>query len=425
MLEACVKLRPDKSWRVVRRPCVLEGQLPVDGVAATLLPLDVYLWPDTRSYTRQPLAEIHTIGSPPILSGVVRAVCAAGARLAGPGEFTLRAFLAGRIDLPQAEAVLGLIDARGESDFQQSLVQLAGGLSRPLDRLRDTLLDLAAHLEAGLDFVEEDIQFITVEQVASALDNAIGVVEQAQAQLATRARYDALPRIVLTGLPNAGKSSLFNALAPGAAALVSDEPGTTRDFLSATVRCGPLDVQLVDTAGRTTAAAHDTIDAASQQQAVAQHSAADVSVLCIDASRPLDQWERDQLSVRGEYMLVVWTKCDRPRAFRAPQSVVATGTVETSSLDGRGIDDLRCRIGELAARALRATCGHSAERCGHYLRVAGERLTHAAVLNRTGAGEELIAAEVRLALAEIGMVVGTVYSEDILDRVFSRFCIGK
>jgi tRNA modification GTPase len=160
VLERCFRCADTTSLEQVRVASVLVGTVAMDQ-SRVVLDADVYLWPGGRSYTRQDAAEIHTIGSPPLLSALVRTVCAAGARLAEPGEFTLRAFLAGRLDLTQAEAVLGIIDARSDEQFRTALEQLAGGLARPLDRLRGTLLDLLAHLEAGLDFVEEDIQFVT------------------------------------------------------------------------------------------------------------------------------------------------------------------------------------------------------------------------------------------------------------------------
>src|SRR6185295_14632062 len=129
------------------------------------LPCDLFLWPSNRSYTREPIAELHTIGSAPLLKSLVSAACQSGARLARPGEFTLRAFLAGRLDLTQAEAVLGVIDARGRQQLDSALGQLAGGLARPLSALREQLLDLLAQLEAGLDFVDEDIEFITAAEL--------------------------------------------------------------------------------------------------------------------------------------------------------------------------------------------------------------------------------------------------------------------
>ncbi len=142
----------------IRFPTAVFGQLRLHGVHSPL-PADLLLWPTSRSYARQPTAELHTLGSPPLLEAVLRQVCAAGARLARPGEFTLRAFLAGRLDLTQAEAVLGVIDAADRRELDAALAQLAGGLGGPLGQLRERLLDLLAHLEAGLDFADEAIEF--------------------------------------------------------------------------------------------------------------------------------------------------------------------------------------------------------------------------------------------------------------------------
>ena len=154
--------------------------------ALAILPCDLFLWPTSRSYTREPVAELHTIGSPPLLEVISAAVCKAGARLAEPGEFTLRAFLAGRLDLTQAEAVLGVIDARGSGDLDAALVQLAGGLARPLDRLRDELLQLLAELEAGLDFVDEDIEFISPAALHERLELAVQLLNEVAQQMDSR-----------------------------------------------------------------------------------------------------------------------------------------------------------------------------------------------------------------------------------------------
>ena len=202
-----------------------------------------------RSYTGQPVVEIHTLGSPPLLEIVLRSICAAGARPAGPGEFTLRAFLAGRIDLTQAEAVLGVIDAGDRHELEIALGQLAGGLARPLHRLRNKLLDLLAQVEAGFDFADEDLAFITREeldrQLAEAESDAAAILRQVDS------RHESSPgvRAVLVGRPNTGKSSLFNALAGDRAALVSDHPGTTRDYLTAELDLDGVKCQLIDTAG--------------------------------------------------------------------------------------------------------------------------------------------------------------------------------
>src|SRR3954466_236948 len=197
----------------IRRASALTGRVSIDNHGGLrYLPCDLLIWPTVRSYTREPVAELHTIGSPPLLEKLVAGVCKAGARLAEPGEFTLRAFLAGRLDLTQAEAVLGVIDARGSGDLNTALVQLAGGLARPLNRLRDELLQLLAELEAGLDFVEEDIEFISPSVLQDRLELAIQLLKEVAQQMISRHVANDLPQIALVGPPNVGKSSLFNAL---------------------------------------------------------------------------------------------------------------------------------------------------------------------------------------------------------------------
>ncbi len=180
---------PDDATVDLHRLCLMArvpGSLRVDGdaqQAALVVPGDLLVWPGTRSYTRQPAAEFHTLGSPPLLSAAVEKLCRCGARAAEPGEFTLRAFLAGRIDLVEAEAVLGVIDAASAGDLDAALDQLAGGLSRPLHGLREQLLDVLAELEAGLDFAEEDIQFIGRAQLERRLADGREVVAATLAQI--------------------------------------------------------------------------------------------------------------------------------------------------------------------------------------------------------------------------------------------------
>ncbi len=169
------------------RASVVRAHLRGEGIGAPV-PCELYIWPSAHSYTRQPSVEIHTIGSPPLLQALLRSVCRHGARLATPGEFTLRAFLSGRLDLVQAEAVLGVIDARGRRGLENALAQLAGGLGQSLSDLRSMLLDLLAHLEAGLDFVEEDIEFIGREQLLAELAQASAAVAELTEQTMARTR---------------------------------------------------------------------------------------------------------------------------------------------------------------------------------------------------------------------------------------------
>jgi tRNA modification GTPase len=406
-----------------RAPHVIARSLRFPDLASPL-PCDAYVWPDTRSYTGQPVVEIHTLGSPPLLELVLRSLCAAGARLAGPGEFTLRAFLAGRIDLTQAEAVLGVIDAHGPRELQIALGQLAGGLAQPLHRLRDTLLDMLAHLEAGFDFADEDLEFITREELDSRLAAAENDIAAIRRQVASRGESSHGIRVVLVGRPNTGKSSLFNALAGDSAAIVSEQPGTTRDYLVAELDLDGVKCRLIDTAGTWGEGREewgDEIAAAADSAAAAQRREAHLEVLCLDSTRPLDDRERRELAAADIEQIVVLTKCDVVR-----RTDLAQAALETSSFLGQGIAELR---DQLRRRALAAKTGGevvagTAVRSADSLRLAGESLRRARHV-AAACQEELAAAEIRTALTELGKVVGAIYTEDVLDRVFSRFCVGK
>ena len=249
-------------------------------------------------------------------AGFAAAIACGGARNryaargpARPGEFTLRAFLAGRIDLTQAEAVLGVIDALDQPSLQTALTQLAGGLARPLAGLRDRLLDLLARLEAGLDFVEEDIEFIEAAEILSELEPARSAVASLQAQLARR-RLDRPPSVVLVGPPNAGKSSLFNALI-GGQALVSDEPGTTRDYLRGHLNLNGVCCELIDTAGVLLPAASDPVAHDAQSQSADQARQADVRLYCQDATSTEGADVPETRQAQSSAALWVITKIDR------------------------------------------------------------------------------------------------------------------
>ncbi|MEX2560316.1 MAG: tRNA modification GTPase [Pirellulales bacterium] len=415
---------PDQAVELadVTRPTMLTGCLNL-GLASPL-PCQVYLWPGRRSYTRQPSAELHTIGSPPLLEAALRRICQTGARLAAPGEFTLRAFLAGRIDLTQAEAVLGVIDATGRAQLDRALQQLAGGLATPLTALRNKLLDTLAHVEAGLDFVDEDIEFIAQDQVVAQLQAASRTVADLAARMAGRHQTADVVRIVLVGWPNVGKSSLYNALVTAGQALVSASAGTTRDYLSATLDLDGIACELIDTAGADPAASQP-IEQAAQHFALDQRLHAHVEVLCLDVTRPLNFWERRQLTDPPDSVtrIVALTKTDQP-----PGMPAVPGAVATSSRSGAGLDRLRSLLGE-AARSVQGAetdaVPATAARCRQSLERAAACLAGALEVAGRRGGDELLAAELRTALDELGQVVGAVYTDDILDRIFSRFCIGK
>ncbi|MEN6405719.1 MAG: tRNA modification GTPase [Thermoguttaceae bacterium] len=398
-------------------PRILTGSLKLPSLASPM-PCEVWIWPVGRSYTGQSVVEVHTIGSPPLLEWLVRSFCTAGARPAHRGEFTLRAFLTGRIDLTQAEAVLGVIDADSSDQLRAALGQLAGGLARPLHRLRDELLDLLAHLEAGFDFADEDLTFLTREELDRRIARSRRQVAELRRQMSARGQSIETFHAVLTGRPNVGKSSLFNALAGRRAALIADRPGTTRDYLAADLDLDGLKCRLIDTAGIAESREQAEIERKAESLAISQRAAADVELFCLDATQPLDDWEREQLTSASQRRIVVWTHCD------LAQSVGPIG-LATSSATGLGIAALREQLRErlvLAGRHRGVSVAGTAVRCADSLRLAGRSLRRA---QRVAGQEELAAVELRTALTELGKIVGAVYTDDVLDRIFSRFCIGK
>ncbi|MFP6750579.1 MAG: GTPase [Pirellulaceae bacterium] len=386
------------------------------------IPCQLYLWPLNRSYTRQESAEIHLPGSTVLLDGVLEQLCRNGARLARPGEFTLRAFLAGRIDLTQAEAVLGVIHASGEEQLDDALRQLAGGLATPLQQLRADLLDLLAELEAGLDFVEDDIRFISPQELDRQLEEAQQLLLHVSVRLEARRGSETDYRIVIAGAPNVGKSTLFNRLAESTTALVSSEPGTTRDYLSCQMNLGDARCLLIDTAGLDSAGAMDAVSQASQHASGEQQQVADLVVFCIDGTREPRSWEREFAGSREPKRLVIVTKSDQPVH---PQA--ARLGIPVSSHQGEGLlqlqEQMERRIAQTegSADAPRLT----ATRCQQSIQQASQALLSARQLVADSLGEELVAAEVRSALDAVGEVTGEVYTDEILDRIFTRFCIGK
>ncbi|EMI55200.1 tRNA modification GTPase [Rhodopirellula sallentina] len=405
--------------------------------------VDVMLWPTTRSYTGQPSAELHLIGSLPILDAVVDRLIAAGGRAARAGEFTMRSFLAGRLDLPQAEAVLGVIDAEDPSTLDHALEQLAGNLSRPLQTARGELLNLLADVEAGLDFVDEDIEFIEDGDLVDRLGSLRSLLRQASGQLRERSASSSAFEVVLRGLPNAGKSCLLNALTQTESAIVTEQAGTTRDSISVSFELGGYPIRVTDTAGIESRPSNDPdaeVLAKAQEQAMEAVSRADLCLWCVDATEeePDDALEYLRLlsTQRQPHKKVVenWgvlTKGDlvsEPPRWADDLSDSVSKVMMLSALDGSGIGDLRSGIVEMAERIDATEIGSvmgTAARCRGSLVGAIEAIERAMEATQLQAGHEIVATEIREAAGLIGDVTGEVYTDDLLDRVFSRFCIGK
>lgn len=424
-----VKIADPPRWENTKQSAVYAGTIALDDDCQ--VEVSVTLWPSSRSFTGQPAAEVHAIGSPPVLEEILQRFHAAGARPAQRGEFTLRAFLAGRLDLTQAEAVLGVIQASDQRQLEQALTQLGGRVSDRFEDIRERLLSDLADLEAGLDFVEEDIDFVDRTEFRGRLTKSIAELTQVQEMSRTRIGTGGVPRVVLAGLPNAGKSTLFNRLVERESALVSNQPGTTRDYLSAKVGLSGHEIELIDTAGWENHLEEITTRARELRSRELERAAVIVWCTASDLTESemiLDERLREELSQHAVPVLVILTKCDLKRGCERTSGETTSDMLEISCLDGDGIQEFGERVrGQLETSHAETgqLLASTAARCQHSLSGAIESLSRAWQLAEAGMGDELLSLELRTALHHLGEITGEIYTDDILDVVFSRFCIGK
>lgn len=389
------------------------------------LPCDVLVWPGPSGPVGGPLAELQLPGSPPLVSAVVEAACRAGCRLAKGGEFSLRSFLAGRIDLLQAEAVLAVIDARSPEELTAALDAAGGGIGHRLEQLRDRLLDLLGDVEAVIDFGDEVAEGLGAGAVEAALarrlDGLIAELHAMAGHLEQRAATASggLPRVVLAGPANIGKSSLFNALVGQARALVADEPGTTRDWVEAEID-GPQPFVLVDLAGFEAASErHAAVAAATRERA-----RADLIIECQDALDAAAEAEAVPAGAAGDSpqpRIRVATRCDR--GFHPEHG---SERLATSSQSRHGLVELRqaidAQLGILSREGSPATLRMAAAiAAAREAAEAGRRMLSAA----GQLDEAMLAAELGRMLAALDEAIGRELGNDLLDRLFSRHCIGK
>lgn len=394
--------------------------------------LTILYWPDQRSYTGEPCAELHVLGSLPIVESLVEQLISLGAVPAERGEFTLRSFLAGKLDLAQAEAVLGVIEAETGDELTTALQQLGGNLSKPVRRLRNSLVELTAHLEAGLDFVEEDIEFISAPELTAGLQRIADELTAIAQRLRSRGARARDAAVVLVGLPNSGKSSLLNTLVGSERAIVSPQAGTTRDAVTARIVLDGLSVEITDTAG--VEELHEQSPRALAQDVLLERlQRADVALLCVDLQQPPPaEWlDAQQVQLQSVVPSVLWvgTKADLTSTAGPNAGLAERCEVMVSVHDSQSIERLRSRIaqalqaarGQLHSYAMHAT----ATRCRGALELALAAIARALELVAESGGEELVASELRIAIDDLSSVIGEVHSEDILGEIFGRFCIGK
>lgn len=393
-----------------------EGR-PIDQVLVTF-------FPKPHSYTAEDLVEISCHGSPVVLRFAVERALAAGARLAEPGEFTQRAFLNGRLDLAQAEAVHDLIDATTLYQARVAVQQVEGGLSRRLAPIKKELCDLIALLEAGIDFAEDDVSVASDEQILERLTPVLSGV----ARLADSFQIGKVVRggvmLAILGRPNVGKSSLFNRLLEQDRAIVTAQPGTTRDMLSEYFSIHGLPVKLVDTAGiRATADLVESKGVAKSYEALAD---SDIILAVIDLSEALDETDHELLArarQSGRRTLLVGNKCDLPLKARIAEPYLAV-----SAETGEGLDELRGQIYEHALphnAAAEETGFITSIRHEKLLRDSEAFLKKAQDAVRASIPHEMLLLDLYGALEPIDAITGATTLEDILRNIFSTFCIGK
>ncbi|GAC1436748.1 MAG: tRNA uridine-5-carboxymethylaminomethyl(34) synthesis GTPase MnmE [Terriglobales bacterium] len=381
-----------------------------------------------HSYTTDDILEISAHGSPVVLRHIVELALARGARLAEPGEFTMRAFLNGRIDLTQAEAVRDLIESQTIYQAKVAAQQLDGALSRRLQPIKQILIELIATLEAGVDFAEDDVSILPDARILQ----QIAAVRAPLEQLASSFAYGKIVHegltLAIVGRPNVGKSSLFNRLVERERAIVTATPGTTRDLVTETVAIGGIPVKLVDTAGIRRAL--DEAESIGIRKSMEALGEADLVLVVLDASQPVGEEDRKLLTQIGKQAaILVENKSDlaKPGESRLPEEA-GKPVARTSAVTGEGIPELQEEI----LRQIRGDAVGHAE-SGFLTNVRHQSLVQASLAGLDAAQSaiadkvphEMLLLDLYSALRPLDEITGATTTDDILNLIFSRFCIGK
>jgi tRNA modification GTPase len=394
----------------------------------------VTLFAAPNSYTGDDLIEIAAHGSPVVLDLLLRRALSLGARLANPGEFTERAFLSGKLDLTQAEAVRDLIEAQTLTQARQAASQMGGALSRRVAPIKQSLVELIALLEAGIDFGEDDVDITPQAEIARRINELIPPLAALEASFARgRIVHDGLT-IAIVGRPNAGKSSLFNRLVERDRAIVTAIPGTTRDLVTERIALDGIPLELVDTAGlRDSLEEIEMLGIERSRQALAD---AAIVLIVLDATQPLNHEERNLLAVaQDRSALIAINKSDLASDSKGQLVIhsdesVAEGfhlpAVPTSALTGEGIDALRAKILQLATGGAAAEPGLLTNlRQQQSIITARTALEDSRSANETGIPHEMILLDLYRSLWALDSLTGQTTPDDILNLIFSTFCIGK
>lgn len=417
-LQALAGRRPAPRRATLRKLRDAAGD-PIDSALA--------LWfPGPDSYTGEDVAELHVHGGAAVVGRVTEALAALGLRLAEPGEFTRRAFEAGRLSLDQAEGVADLVDAETEAQARQAVAQLEGALGRRYTRWRGTLAEALAMLEAAVDFPDEELPEDLAERARPRIAQLRDELERAQGDARRGERVREGYRIALIGAPNAGKSRLFNAMLAREAAIVTATPGTTRDVLEAPVVIAGFKLLLADMAGvRETA---EAIEGEGVRRARAWAEGAALRLWVVDASADLGAWREASDLVRPADILVL-NKTDLPAAGDGAAAASCVDgaqltSLRTSAESGEGLEALWDSVAARVAADLTGADFPPVTRARHAKALA-DALAHLERADAMLETPELAAEDLRLAARALERITGRIGAEDVLDVIFSSFCIGK
>lgn len=385
------------------------------------------LYEKNRSYTGDPMLEISCHGNPYILQHVLEDLVSRGCRPALPGEFTQTAFMNGKMDLSQAEAVIDLIRARTELSFKAASQQLQGSLSRRINQLVEDLLQLLAEIEAYIDFPEEDLpsegETAPKARITALIDEIDELSETAKTGVFLREGVKA----IIAGVPNVGKSSLMNCLLGESRAIVSDQPGTTRDYIEASFFVDPYRINIVDTAG--IHQPKDSIEKAGIDKTLEQINLSDIVLLTIDASQAPPLLPKNVSALlRPDNTILIRNKSDLDQHPACGNFLNDFESVETSALTGDGLENLKQKIGKLLGNPYVSGKGDViAVSARHHLalKTASNELKNAYELLVRDNPAELVASHMREAIISLEGIVGKIDNERMLDKLFSCFCIGK
>jgi len=383
-----------------------------------------------RSYTREDVVEIHCHGGPVPLRNILSLTLQAGARLAEPGEFTKRAFLNGRLDLAQAEAVIDIIRAKTDASLRMAVGHLSGQLSDKIRSLRHDILGMIAHLEAAIDFPEEDIEELAAKDVNNRIQVTLAEVNRLLSTATTgRILREGLETAII-GKPNVGKSSLLNALLKEKRAIVTDIPGTTRDIIEEYVNIGGIPLKIVDTAGiRET---EDVVEKIGVERAREFINRADLILMLLDSSAPLSPEDEEVLELLADRKaLILINKSDLPPAFAMEdiqKRVPGKQLLRISVLEGIGLAELEQAIVDMVYSG-EVQQGEGAfvnnVRQANLLGQAKRHLEEVLATIEAGMPPDCIVVDLRAAWDKLGEITGDTVAEDIIDQIFTQFCIGK